>query len=83
MALSLRDVARRTLGLTGAFSVTRDVYGYIFRETDGSVFGTLTTSDTLPGTGQRTTRSLTRHLRAISGPAFHCSFAANRRTRSA
>ncbi|MGE5763295.1 MAG: hypothetical protein ACM3ZF_05290 [Mycobacterium leprae] len=68
--LSLREVARRTLGLTGGFSVTSDVFGYIFRDADGSVFGALAAADTLPGSGQATTRSLTRHLQTIRGPAF-------------
>ena len=45
------------------------VYGYIFRDADGSVFGTLANSDTLPGSGQATTRSLKRHLQTISGEA--------------
>ena len=50
-------------------SVNSDVYGYIFRDTDGSVFGTLGGNDTFPGSGQPTTRSLRRHLETISGDA--------------
>ncbi|HEY8339342.1 MAG TPA: hypothetical protein VIK95_05705 [Egibacteraceae bacterium] len=67
--LSVRDVARRCLGRTGNLSVDSDLYGYVFRDTDGSVFGTLSSSDTLPGSGEPTTRSLRRHLETISGPA--------------
>ena len=51
----------------GSISVNSDVYGYIFRDTDGSVFGTLGANDTLPGSGQPTQRSLKRHLQTISG----------------
>lgn len=69
MALSLRTVAQQCLGLTGPLSVNSDVYGYIFRDTDGSVFGTLVGSDILPGTNTPTERSLTRHLQTISGRA--------------
>lgn len=65
--ISLRQVAQQCLGLTGSISVNSDVYGYIFRDTDGSVFGTLGTNDTLPGSGQPTQRSLKRHLQTISG----------------
>jgi hypothetical protein len=70
MAVSLRDVARRRLGLNGSFSVNRDVYGYVFTDTDGSTFGSLQAGDTLPGSGTATQRSLQRHLQAISGRAF-------------
>ena len=63
---SVREIARKCLGVTGAFSINSDVYGYIFREADGSVFGDLS-SDTLPGSGQPTARSLKRHLQTISG----------------
>lgn len=70
MVKSLRDVARRRLGLAGAFSVTSDLCGYPFRDTDGSVFGTLNAADVLPGSGQPVTRSLTRHLQTIDGKAF-------------
>jgi hypothetical protein len=69
MALSVRDIARRCLGLNGSFSVNRDMFGYVFSDTDGSMFGTLQASDTLPGTGTATNRSLGRHLETISGRA--------------
>ena len=69
MALSLRTVAQSCLGLTPPFSVNSDVYGYIFRGTDGSLFGPLVASDILPGTNTATERSLTRHLQTISGRA--------------
>lgn len=68
--LSVRDIAADTLGATGDLSVDSDVYGYVFRDTDGSLFGALAGGDTLPGTGQATTRSLKSHLRAVSGRAF-------------
>ncbi|KAF0957390.1 hypothetical protein [Rhodococcus sp. T7] len=67
--LSVREIAETALGRTGNLSVNTDVYGYIFRDTDGSLFGTLDADDTLPGTGQPTTRSLKRHLQTISGDA--------------
>ena len=69
VTLSVRQITQTCLGKTGNLSVNSDVYGYVFRDTDGSVFGTLTGTDTLPGTGQPTTRSLRRHLRTISGEA--------------
>ena len=68
--LSVRTIAANCLGKTGTLSVTTDVYGYIFRDTNGFVFGTLSTNDVLPGSGQPTTRSLKRHLQTISGQAF-------------
>jgi Metallo-peptidase family M12B Reprolysin-like len=68
--LSVRDVAERCLGITGDLSVDTDLYGYVFRDTDGSVFGTLQATDVLPGSGtsaQPTARSLKRHLETVSG----------------
>ncbi|MGW6726009.1 hypothetical protein ACWF9G_08905 [Nocardia sp. NPDC055029] len=70
MMLSLRDVARRCLGVTGSMSVNRDVFGYIFRDIDGSLFGQLQAGDILPGSGTATNRSLQRHLQTINGSAF-------------
>ena len=70
MALSVREIARRCLGITGALSINRDVYGYMFTDSDGSLFGTLQTGDTLPGSGTATNRSLQRHLQTISGQAI-------------
>lgn len=67
--LSVRGIARTCLGVTGNFSVNSHVFGYIFRDSDGSVFGTLGSNDTFPATGQATTRSLKRHLETISGRA--------------
>ncbi|MFC7450659.1 hypothetical protein [Rhodococcus daqingensis] len=68
--LSVRDIASTCLGKSGDLSVDTDVYGYIFRNTDGSVFGTLVPTDTLPGSGQPTARSLKRHLETISAEAI-------------
>lgn len=65
--LSVRGIAASCLGVGGSFSVNSDVYGYIFRDTDGSIFGTLAATDTLPGTGSARGRSLREHLRRISG----------------
>lgn len=65
--LSVRQIAQTCLGRTGDISVNSHVYGYIFRDTDGSVFGTLGGNDTFPGTGEPRTRSLKRHLQTISG----------------
>ena len=67
--LSVRQIAQTCLGKTGDLSVNSDVYGYIFREADGSLFGTLGGLDTFPATGQPLTRSLRRHLETISGDA--------------
>ncbi|MCP9485276.1 MAG: M10 family metallopeptidase domain-containing protein [Gaiellaceae bacterium MAG52_C11] len=67
--LSVRQIAQNCLGKTGNLSVNSDVYGYVFRDADGSVFGTLGGNDTFPGSGQPTTRSLRRHLETISGDA--------------
>lgn len=67
--LSVRQIAQSCLGATGNISVNSHVYGYVFRDADGSVFGTLAGSDTLPGSGGATTRSLKRHLQTISGQA--------------
>lgn len=67
--LSLRQIAGDQLGVSGTISVSTHVYGYVFRDTDGSVFGALSGNDTLPGSGEPTTRSLKRHLQTISGQA--------------
>jgi len=63
--LSVKEIAKNCLGLTGQFSINSDLYGYIFRATDGSVFGPLN-GDTLPGSGKPTTRSLKQHLQTIT-----------------
>lgn len=68
--ISLRQTAQNCLGVSGSISVTDHVYGYVFRDSDGSVFGALSSGDTLPGSGEQTTRSLKRHLRTISGQAL-------------
>ncbi|MFC9664589.1 reprolysin-like metallopeptidase [Nocardia sp. NPDC127606] len=68
--LSVRDIATTCLGKSGDISIDTDVYGYIFRFTDGSVFGPLGPTDSFPGSGQPTTRSLRRHLETISGEAI-------------
>ncbi|MGW6422988.1 hypothetical protein ACWF82_09960 [Nocardia sp. NPDC055053] len=68
--LSVRGIADTCLGKSGDLSLDSDVYGYIFRDTDGSVFGPLGPIDTLPGSGQPTARSLKRHLETISGEAI-------------
>lgn len=65
--LSVRQIAQQCLGVTGPLSVNSDVYGYRFRDGDGSVFGTLAGGDTLPASGEPTTRSLKRHLETVSG----------------
>ena len=65
--LSVRQIAQTCLGRTGDISVNSHVYGYIFRDADGSVFGTLGGNDTFPATGEPRTRSLKRHLQTISG----------------
>lgn len=67
--LSVRQIAKNCFGVTGDFSINTHVYGYVFRDTDGSLFGTLAASDTLPGSGAPTKRSLKRHLQTVSGKA--------------
>lgn len=79
--VSLRRVAQECLGLSGTISVNRDVYGYLFRDSSGRLFGQLSTTsnppetlaDTLPGTGQPTTRSLRQHLQSIKGKSINLS----------
>ena len=70
MNISLRSVAQNCLGVTGSFSVTSDVYGYIFRDTSGRVFGNIGT-DTLPASGQPTTRSLRQLIDQIEGNSIN------------
>jgi hypothetical protein len=67
--LSVRQIAKSCLGVDGNISINSDIYGYIFRDSDGSVFGSLGGNDTLPASGEPTTRSLKRHLETISGRA--------------
>src|SRR5262245_53991328 len=63
--LSVKQIAKNCLGVTGTFSVNSHLYGYVYRANDGSVFGTLA-GDTLPASGQPTTRSLKQHLKTIT-----------------
>ena len=60
--LSLKDVAQNCLGLSGSYSVNRDLYGYVFRDDDHRLFGELESGDTFPGTGKPTRRSLKAQL---------------------
>lgn len=39
MALSLRNTAASCLGKTGSVSVLRDVFGYVWRDASGNIFG--------------------------------------------
>jgi hypothetical protein len=71
--VSLKDVAQNCLGLSGSYSVTRDVYGYIFRDGSNRLFGGLATSDTFPATGQPTSRSLRAHLEVIKDLSVNLS----------
>jgi hypothetical protein len=62
--LSLKATAASCLGVTPPFSVNRDVYGYIFRDEDGTLFG---------GTPQP--RSLRQQLELMKGKAINiCIF---------
>ena len=70
MNISLRSVAQNCLGVTGSFSITSDVYGYIFRDNSGRVFGNIGT-DTLPASGQPTTRSLRQLIDQIEGNSIN------------
>jgi hypothetical protein len=70
MSLSVRTVALKSLGITGPLSINRDVFGYIFSDANGSLFGGLQPGDTLPASGTPRRRSLRQHLRTISGQAF-------------
>jgi hypothetical protein len=69
--LSVRHIAQHCLGVTSNISINTHFYGYIFRDTNGSVFWSLDSSDTLPGSGQATTRSLKRHLSIAPLPVEH------------
>jgi hypothetical protein len=79
--VSLKRLARECLGLSGTISVNRDVYGYIFRDGSGRLFGQLSTAsnppeilaDTFPGTGQPTARSLRQHLESVQAKAINLS----------
>ena len=68
--LSVRHIAEHCLGVGGDLSVNTHVYGYPYREVDGSVFGSLQGIDTFPWSGQPTTRSLRRHLETITAEAI-------------
>jgi hypothetical protein len=57
--LSLKAVAAGCLGVTPPFSLNSDVYGYIFRDQNGTLFG---------GTPQ--VRSLRRQLELVKGKAI-------------
>jgi hypothetical protein len=79
--ISVRQVAQECLGVTGTIVVDRDLYGYIFRDNSGRLFGQLSTAsnppetlpDTLPLTGQPTARSLRQHLERIKGKSINLS----------
>jgi hypothetical protein len=71
--VSVRQVAQECLGVTGTIVVDRDVYGYVFRDRRGRRFGARQSSDTLPGTGQPTARSLRQHLEQIQGRSINLS----------
>ncbi len=71
--VSLKSVATNCLGISGSFSVNRDVFGYIFRDGSGRLFGALGGNDTLPDTGQPTTRSLRRQLEGMQGNSINLS----------
>ena len=60
--VSLKSVAASCLGVSTPFSVLSDVFGYIFRDTDGTVFG-----------AQTRTMSLRRQLELIQGRSTNFS----------
>ena len=70
--VSLKQIAQDCLGLSGSYSVNRDIYGYIFRDGSNRVFGQLN-GDTLPGSGLPLRRSLRAHLEAIQGLSINLS----------
>jgi hypothetical protein len=68
--LSLRHVAEHCLGATGTLSVNNDLYGYVWRDEQGRLFGNLDpTVDLFPTTGLPTGRQLKTHLQRMSGRA--------------
>lgn len=71
--VSLKDVAQDCLGLSGTISVNSDVFGYIFRDATGSIFGPLGGTDILPGTNTPRNRSLRSHLELIEGQSVNLS----------
>jgi hypothetical protein len=60
--LSLKEYAADCLGVTPSFSVLTDVFGYIFRDQNGTVFG-----------GQTETLSLRRQIQLGTGRATNFS----------
>jgi hypothetical protein len=73
MTLSVRDIARTHLDVTGSLSVNEDLYGYVHRDDKSRLFGGLRDSAALPGADSAdppTTRSLRRHLETVSGQAL-------------
>ena len=71
--LSLKATAASCLGMTPPFSVNSDVYGYIFRDENGTLFG---------GTPQP--RSLRQQLELMKGKAINiCIFLIVQRLRNA
>ncbi len=71
--ISVRQVADDCLGVTGSISVNRDIYGYIFRDNNGRLFGALGNQDILPATNHPTRRSLRAQLELMKGESFNLS----------
>jgi len=71
--ISLKQIAQDCLGISGGISVNRDIYGYIFRDGSNRLFGLLQSGDTLPASGQPTSRSLRAHLQSIQGLSINLS----------
>ena len=71
--ISIRDTAQSCFGVTGRISVTRDIFGYVFRDGSNRIFGALAAGDVLPISGSQTRRSLLSQLRLAKGQAIHLS----------
>lgn len=78
--IRLKQVFNDCLGLSGRLLVNRDLYGYIFTDNSGRIFGALAAGDALPASGQPTRRSLRRQLQLTKGVAVNlCMFLVNHR----
>lgn len=71
--VSLKQIAQNCLGISGSYSVNRDVYGYVFSDGSNRLFGQLQGSDTLPASGLPRRRSLRAHLESIQGLSINLS----------
>ena len=73
--VSVRDVAENCMNVSGTISVNRDIFGYIYRDSNNRLFGSLGGNDTFPATGEPLARSLRQQLDRSEGSAMNlCVF---------